>query len=472
MKKVRTRFAPSPTGMMHIGGLRTCLFAYLFAKKQGGDFILRLEDTDQNRLIPGADKQILESLLWLNLVPDEGFGTKNQPHKPYVQSQRLDRYQSLAADLVERGLAYHCPVSDERYQDLKEEAKINKRAFIFRQEMVENDIGGANSGPIRLKIPREKIQLSIVDQVYGEVIANSDQVEDFVLIKSDGFPTYNFAHIVDDWDMEITHIFRGSEFLSSIPKYLFLYQALDLTPPTMVTCPNILGADGKKKLSKRDQDVNVFEYRQAGYLPSAIINFLSLLGWNPGTTKEYYTLAELEQDFSIDRIQSSPARFDITRLDWFNSLHIRNLSDEEYLGLARQHLPSNFQLDEAYFNQVCLIEKTRINKFSELFELVYYFFIAPSPQEINSKSKLAIDSSMLKDVLNSLTAITDWNQDKIESVIKNYLKEFDIKAKELLMPLRLILTNEEHTPGIYEILFVLGKEESLDRITKYLNDIQ
>lgn len=469
MNRIRTRFAPSPTGMMHIGGLRTCLFAYLFAKNQGGDFILRIEDTDRSRLVPGANEQILESLLWLGLDPDEGYGSTNQPNKPYFQSEKLGRYQEVAKELIDKGLAYYCPIDDVEYQRLKDQAKEAKKPFIFRQEMVSENVLKSTTGPIRLKIPRNTMKLTIIDQVYGEITADSNQVEDFILIKSDGYPTYNFAHIIDDLDMKISHIFRGSEFLSSIPKYLFLYHALKITPPTMVTCPNILGPDGKKKLSKRDQDVNVFEYRQAGYLPSAIINFLCLLGWNPGTTQEYYTLDQLIQDFNINRIQSSPARFDINRLDWFNGLHIRELSDQQFLELARQYLPANLQFDKVYFDKVCLLEKTRINKFSELFGLIYYFFIAPNPKIIAGKSGDEINSDLVRKYYLKLREVTKWEPGNLESLTKLYLSENEIKPKQLLMPLRLILTSETHTPGIYEIMNVLGKEESLDRINNYLN---
>jgi len=328
MNKVRTRFAPSPTGFLHVGSARTALFSFLFAKRNRGTFVLRIEDTDKEREVPGAVEHVMESLTWLGINWDESIDCGG-PHAPYKQSERLELYQEYAQKLIAAGHAYPDPYTEEEVAAFRAEAEVEKRPFLFRNHRPATFGAWDGTQPLRLKTPTIK-RFVWKDVVLGELSAGEEALDDFILIKRDGYPTYNFAHVVDDIEMEITHVMRGHEFISSMPKFLSLYEALEVEPPIFATIPPILGEGGARKLSKRDGAKDVLEYRTDGYLPEAMVNFLALLGWNPGGEKEQFSLSELCELFTLERVQRSGAQFDEVKLLTLNRFWMRSLSDEEY----------------------------------------------------------------------------------------------------------------------------------------------
>ena len=309
---IRTRFAPSPTGYIHVGNVRAALFPWLLARQQGGKFILRIEDTDQARFVEGATDLILDTLDWLGLDWDEG-PRKGGDYGPYIQTERREHYLAWAQKLIDKGLAYADPYTAEEVDAFRDQAKAEKRAFLYRDHRPENPPTWDGSQPLRFKVPDIK-RYTWNDPVMGELTAGPEALDDFILIKSDGLPTYNFAHIVDDYEMGITHVVRGLEYISSIPKYLSLYDALEIEWPVLACLPHIMAPDGKKKLGKRDGAQSVTEYRDQGILPEAMLNFLASMGWNDGTEQEVFTRDELVEKFSLDRVQRSGARFDEQRL--------------------------------------------------------------------------------------------------------------------------------------------------------------
>src|SRR3989344_4889750 len=327
MKKVVTRFAPSPTGFMHVGGIRTALFAWAFAKKHGGTFILRIEDTDKEREVAGSKEQIMEALKWLGIIWDEGPDIGG-PNAPYTQSERLSHYKKYAQILIEKGHAYADPYSEEELETLRKRSEELKKPFLYREHRPENPPIWDGKRPLRLKTPEIK-SYKWHDEVRGELSAGPEALDDFVLIKSDGYPTYNFAHVIDDIEMKVTHVVRGQEFIASTPKFLSLYEAFGVLPPFFVTTPPIMAADGKKKLSKRDGAKDILEYKKEGYLPDTMINYLAFLGFNPGGEKEVFTREELISVFDLTRIQRSGARWDDEKLDWMNKEHIKLLPPAE-----------------------------------------------------------------------------------------------------------------------------------------------
>ena len=319
-KTVRTRFAPSPTGFQHVGGVRTALFAWLVARQAGGQFILRLEDTDQKREVEGSAQHLIDSLHWLGIDWDEGFD-KGGPYGPYIQSERLDLYKKWAKKLYEQGKAYADSYSSEQLDKFRQAAKDQKKPFLYRDYRPENPPAWDGSQPLRLKSDPKVYNWS--DEVMGQLSAGPEAIDDFILMKSDGFPTYNFAHIIDDEEMKITHVIRSSEFISSTPRFLNLYEALAIKPPKLATLPVILGPDGTKKLSKRDGAKDILDYKKEGYLPEALVNFLATLGWNDGTEQEVFSISELTQKFDLGRVQRSGAHFDERRLNWMNGHYLR-----------------------------------------------------------------------------------------------------------------------------------------------------
>jgi glutamyl-tRNA synthetase len=379
---VRVRFAPSPTGFLHIGGVRTALFNYLYAKKHGGKFILRLEDTDRERFVEEGVEQIVEVLKWLGLEPDEGYweGAHSGEYGPYIQSERLPNYQQFADQLIEQGLAYRSYITPDDFTQQRQAAIAAKQPFVYRRSMEPSDASSSNA-PIRLDIDTltQKLGSQNVtwnDEVRGEFSVESAIIDDFILIKADGFPTYNFANVIDDHLMKISHILRGDEFISSTPKHALLYDALGFARPRWAHLPVILGADGAK-LSKRHGDTDALQYRDKGYLPDALLNFLALLGWNDGTEQEIFSRDELIDAFSLERIQKSPAKFDLERLNWMNGLFIREkLSQAEYLDLAKAAITGANLPWNAAAEAGALLERDRIKTLTEL-PLVVDFFVQP-----------------------------------------------------------------------------------------------
>jgi len=482
MKPVRTRFAPSPTGFLHVGGVRTALFNYLLAKKNGGQFILRLEDTDRERFIPEGVEQIVASLGWLGLKPDEGFWISDGRHQnvEYIQSERHKQgfYRQFADQLVEQGLAYADWTTSERLAALREEARAAKQPFLFRRSMAAPE--GDTDAPhvIRLDVARYAEQHASVawqDAVRGEFAAETGLIEDFILIKSDGFPTYNFANVIDDHDMKISHVVRGDEFISSTAKHALLYDAFGWQRPAFVHLPVINGADGKK-LSKRTGDTNTLDYRDKGYLPEALLNFLALLGWNDGSQQEIYEPSELIEKFDLSGVGSSPAVFDQRRLDWVNGYWIREkIGLDDLYERCRSFWPEAAEnADDNYKKQVLSIVRERLKYFAELPALTEFFF-ADLPVDENliiqhkQLKKLSKDElrGLLERSKKSLES-SDFTINDLTERLNNLLAETEQKPAVLFSLIRVATTQAPASPGLADTLAVLGKDRSLKRIDQQL----
>jgi glutamyl-tRNA synthetase len=465
---VRTRFAPSPTGFMHVGGIRTALFAWLLARQHNGQFILRLEDTDKKREVAGADKHIYKSLESLGLDYDEG-PDKGGDYGPYRQSERLDSYKPWAQKLIDAGRAYADPYTPEEVQKFREEAQKNKQPFLYRNHRPKNPPAWDGSQPLRFKSEPKSYTWS--DAVMGELSSGAEVIDDFVLIKSDGYPTYNFAHIVDDHEMAISHIIRGQEFLASIPNYLNLYEALDVKPPVMATVPHILNEQGNKKLSKRDGAKDVMEYIKEGYLPEALLNFIATLGWNDGTEQEIFSVDELVKKFSLERVQKGGARFDEKRLLWMNGVHIRELSlDTLYEQVQDYWPPEAAKSDDDYRKKVLALVQERLKYFEELPELTNFFFVdLPVDMKLIDENKQLkkFSHDELKDLLQKSRAAlekSDFSVEALSETLNSLLETTGQKPGVLFSLIRIATTQSPASPGLAESLALLGKEKSLSRI--------
>lgn len=473
MTEVRTRFAPSPTGFMHVGSVRTALFAFLVARQSGGKFILRLEDTDKAREVEGSREHLISSLKALNLIYDEGpdiggdFG-------PYVQSERLDIYHSYAQKLIDAGLAYADPYTPSEIQAFREQAQKEKRAFRYRDHRPENPPVWDGSTPLRFKSTPQSYNYH--DEVMGDITTSPEVVDDLILIKSDGYPTYNFAHIIDDAEMKITHIIRGQEFISSMPNFLALYDALEIERPIFAHLPHIMNNQGNKKLGKRDGAKDALDYLRDGFLPEAMDSFMATLGWNDGTEQEIFTMAELIEKFSLDRVQRSGARFDEKRLLWMNGQFIRNLDLDDLYDRVRDYWPESASShSEDYKKQVLTLAQDRLKTLKDLPILTNYFFEEPRPDET-----LITDNKQLKkvsnDELKSLvqTAIEDfekieiWDSENIQNCLNNLLEKTGQKPGILFSLIRIIVTWAPFSPQLNDTLELLGKDQTLDRLKKYL----
>jgi len=477
MKPVRTRFAPSPTGFLHVGGVRTALYAFLFARKHGGKFILRIEDTDKAREMEGAIGHIMESLKWLGIVWDEGIDIGG-PYQPYLQSSRLKSYVHWAKKLVESGHAYPDPYTENEIEEFRKQAENEKRPFLFRDYRPETHFEWDETTPLRFKVPSIR-RYSWVDEARGTLSAGEEALDDFILIKGDGFPTYNFAHVIDDIEMDITHVMRGEEFIPSTPKYLSLYEALGVTPPSYTTMPSILGEAGTKKLSKRDGAKDILDYRTEGYLPEALVNFLALLGWNPGTEQELFSLSELVKAFSLERVQKSGAMFNEEKLLFINREWMRKLSPEEYI--ERGNLSVK---DQDVLLKAIPILKERAHTFGEVQHMLdtelSFLFKEVAPLE---KDILVSKTPSETDVLTHLHALLthmehledDANLEAIKSVLMSYA---DTITKEnggrgaVLWPLRYALSGLKESPDPFSLIHILGKEESLKRVVSALGILE
>lgn len=470
-KKVVTRFAPSPTGFIHTGNLHTGLFAWLFARKNNGKFILRIEDTDKKREIEGSIEHIKKSLKWLGLIWDEGPDVSGLSG-PYIQSERISKlkiYQKYAEILIEKGYAYADKSSEEEIEKLRKQAEENKKPFLFREHRPPNPPLWEPGLPLRFKI-KELKRTTWTDAVRGELSAGPEALDDFILIKSDGYPTYNFAHIVDDIEMGITHVTRGQEFISSTPNYIAVYEALGKQQPIYVTVPHIMGEGGKKKLGKRDGAKDVLEYEKEGYLPDAMINFLALMGWNPGGEKEVFTCNELISLFSLEKIQKSGAQFNVEKLDWINKEHIKLLSKEEIEKNILEWLPDGMKE-----RKIVGIVLERISKWGDVKDMAErgeldFFFKTP----IYEKSKLLYKnissekiSANLKDAVNALETLDekDFTQENIKTLLMALADKLDSRG-ELLHPVRFALSGLLKSPDPFTIIEILGKNETLSRLQK------
>lgn len=466
---VRTRFAPSPTGYLHVGGVRTALFAWLLAKQNHGQFILRLEDTDKNREVAGSGQHIIDSLQWLGIQWDEGPDIGGS-FAPYKQSERLEIYQQWAQKLIDAGRAYADPYTPDEVQAFREQAQKDKQPFLYRNHRPDNPPNWDGTMPLRFKSEPKAYQWH--DEVMGDLSTGPEVVDDFILMKSDGYPTYNFCHIVDDAEMEITHIIRGQEFLSSMPNYLNLYEALGLTPPVFATMPHILAPEGNKKLGKRDGAKDILDYAADGYLPEAMMSFLATLGWNDGTEQEVYTQEELIKKFSLDRVQRSGARFDERRLLWADGHFIRTLPLDDLAAKVTDFWPpeaNNF--DDDYRTQVLALVQERLKYFSELPELTWFFFtdeVPVKPELIETHKQLKkLSNGELKGLLemaeDALKA-SDFSAEDLQQRLNKLLEETDQKPAVLFSLIRIAITQAPASPGLADTLHVLGKERSLQRI--------
>ena len=490
-KPTRTRFAPSPTGFLHVGNIRTGLFAWLVARHSGGQFILRLEDTDKKREVHGADQYLLQSLKALGIEWDEGFDIGG-PHAPYRQSERLDHYRQWAQKLIDAGRAYADPYTPQEVQEFRELAQKEKRPFLYRNHRPEHPPAWDGKQPLRFLSDPQPYQWH--DEVMGQLGAGAEAIDDFILIKSDGFPTYNFAHIIDDAEMGITHVIRGQEFIASTPNYLNLYEALDLERPVLATMPHILGADGNKKLSKRDGAKAVLDYIHEGYMPEAMVNFIASLGWNDGTEQELFSRDELIAAFSLDRVQKSGARFDERRLLWMNGQYIRAISPEELYALTmaaplsttepqsdptdqtQSYWPEEANgYPEEYRRQVLNLVQERLKYLAELPELTLFFFadMPVNPQLISSHKQLKkFDNSELHAMLQQsreLLAVSDFSVQNLTDTLNKLLELSGQKPAVLFSLIRIAITQSPASPGLADTMHVLGKERSLARIDSQLS---
>jgi glutamyl-tRNA synthetase len=470
MKPVRTRFAPSPTGFLHVGNVRSALFPWLVAKQAGGQFILRVEDTDQAREVEGAVQIIHDTLGWLGIDWDEG-PDKPGEHGPYVQSERGDIYRQWAEKLIATGRAYADVRTPEELNDLREDAKRQKKAFLARDYRPENPPAWQPGMPLRFK--SEPKAYDWHDAVMGDMHTGPEVVDDFILIKSDQMPTYNFAHIVDDADMQITHVIRGMEYISSVPKYLNLYEALDLTVPILAHVPHIMNEQGNKKLSKRDGATSILDYKKAGYLPEAMLNFLASMGWNDGTEQEIFSREELIQKFSLERVQKSGARFDEKRLLWMNGSWIRSLDISDIYTRCQDFWPPEAQnADEGYKKQVLGLVQDRLKTLADLPLLTSYFFAEPESNWslIDSNKQLAkFSRKELGDLLRQATSAleaSDWTANAIQATLNQLLEQTGQKPGILFSLIRTATTWAPFSPQLNDTLALLGKDTTLGRLRR------
>ncbi len=466
---IRTRFAPSPTGYIHVGNVRAALFPWLLARQQGGKFILRIEDTDQARFVEGATDLILDTLDWLGIDWDEG-PRKGGDYGPYIQTERREHYLKWAQKLINKGLAYADPYTAEEVDAFREQAKTEKRAFLYRDHRPENPPTWDGSQPLRFKVPEVK-RYTWNDPVMGELTAGPEALDDFILIKSDGLPTYNFAHIVDDYEMGITHVVRGLEYISSIPKYLSLYDALEIEWPVLACLPHIMAPDGKKKLGKRDGAKSVTEYRDQGILPEAMLNFLASIGWNDGTEQEIFTRDELIEKFSLNRVQKSGARFDEQRLLWLNGQHIRMLSLEDLYDRIADFWPASAaSASDDQKKQVLGLVQDRLKTLADLPMMTEYFFAEPTvdfslitDNKQLKKLEFSEIQSLLAQAREALVAC-DFTPEAIQETLNQLLDTTGQKPGILFSLVRIATTWAPFSPQLNDTLALLGKETTLRRL--------
>lgn len=472
--KIRTRYAPSPTGRMHVGNLRTALYAYLIAKHGDGTFILRIEDTDQGRFVEGATEIIYRTLEETGLLHDEG-PDQDKGYGPYVQSERMRAgiYMQYAKQLVEKGEAYYCFCDQERLDSLKQTVngevimQYDKHCLSIPKEEAERRVAAGEPFVIRQNNPRTGTT-TFHDEIYGDITVDNAELDDMVLIKSDGFPTYNFANVVDDHLMEISHVVRGQEYLSSSPKYNRLYEAFGWEVPIYVHCPTITN-EQHQKLSKRSGHASFEDLIEQGFVSEAVVNFVALLGWSPEGDREIFSLKELAEVFDYGRISKSPAVFDMTKLRWMNGEYFKAMAPEEFYRRGEKYL-KEYVTKPLDLKKIAEMVRTRVETFLDIREMVDFFNELPAYETelfVNKKSKSSLESSreILGEVLPKLEAVESWNNDALFELLKAYGEEKGYKTGLVMWPLRIALSGKLMTPaGATEIMDVLGKEESLARL--------
>lgn len=505
-RRVRVRFAPSPTGPLHIGGVRTALYNYLFAKKHGGDFVLRIEDTDQTRFVPGAEQYIIESLKWLGITPDEGIGFGDGKHAPYRQSERQPMYLQYAMQLLEAGHAYYAFDTPEDLEAMRERLKASnvdakydpitrsamKNSLTLSEDEVKSRIENGEHYVIRFKMPRKE-EVKFHDEIRGWVHVNTAQLDDKVLYKSDGMPTYHLANVVDDYLMETTHVIRGEEWLPSAPLHILLYRAFgwEDVMPKFAHLPLLLKPEGNGKLSKRDGDRLGFPvfplqwqdptsgevssgYRESGYLPEAVLNLLALLGWNPGNNLELMTLTQMIELFTLDRVSKHGAKFDQNKAKWFNQQYIRH-TDSGVLAVELKKDVEAHQLSfsDAYILRTCELIKEKITFVKELWTFGAYFFIAPTQYDEGVITKRWNEKSpqVLNDMIANIHALPEHGAIHIEEAYNAALAKNEVLGKDFLQLLRVCLTGVAGGPPLFEMAALFGKDETIARLQRALDTI-
>lgn len=477
---MKTRFAPSPTGYIHIGNVRSAIYPYLLAKQQGGKFILRIEDTDRARFVEGATELIEDTLKWIGLDWDEG-PIVGGPDEPYFQSERQEVYLEWAKKLIDAGRAYGDDTSAETIDKYREVCYNEKRPYLYRDFRPENPPQWHLGMPLRFKSDPKPRHWH--DEVMGDLDAGPEVQDDIILIKADGLPTYNFAHIVDDATMGVTHIFRGVEFLASTPNYLALYEALGLEVPKIASLPHILAPTGNKKLGKRDGAKSVTEYRADGILPEAMLNYLANLGWNDGTEQEIYSKSELIEKFSVDRIQTSGARYDETKLLWMNGQWIRKIADEQGIDALYSYTDgfwpdSAAAYDDSYRKRVLSIIYDRLKSLSDLRDMTDYFFTDPTidlEMITGNKFLKKLSEEELSDLLQLSARKLDqtpWDAESLQAALNDLLAETGKKPAELFSLIRLALSYAAFSPALNLTLEVLGKNTSLARLQQTVTALE
>lgn len=498
-KPVRVRFAPSPTGPLHIGGVRTALFNYLFAKKNGGTFYIRIEDTDQTRFVAEAESYIFEALEWLGIAPDETIG-KNEKFGPYRQSERKAIYKQYADQLITNGWAYYAFDTPEKLDELRKGAEANKNTFIYNhtvrdtldtslhlsKEETQKRIQAGEHYVIRFKTPVNEV-LEIQDIIRGNVKFDTNLLDDKVLFKSDGMPTYHLANIVDDHLMETSHVIRGEEWLPSVPLHYLLYQAFGWEAPEFAHLPLILKPVGNGKLSKRDGDKMGFPvfplewktsegtsmgYRENGFFPEAVVNFLALLGWNDGTEQEIFSLDELVKKFDLNRIHKAGAKFDPDKNKWFNHQYLQKKNDVELAAMFQKELDKKNIKTSLDLVKIVSLVKDRANFVTELYDLSDYFFEAPKTYDEKAAKNWKEETPVLMEkVANELEKITDFTSVTIETILKDWMSSNEIGMGKVMQPLRLSVVGALKGPHLFDIIEMIGKEETIQRIKKAIQTL-
>lgn len=506
-RKVRVRFAPSPTGPLHIGGVRTALYNYLFAKKHGGDFILRIEDTDQGRFVPGAENYIIESLKWVGIEPNEGVGFGEGPHAPYRQSERKAMYKQYVDQLINDGFAYYAFDTAEELDGMRERLKASnvdakydaitrstmKNSLTLSEDETKRKLENGDAYVVRIKLPRKE-EVKFHDEIRGWVTVNTSTMDDKVLYKSDGMPTYHMANIVDDYTMQVTHVIRGEEWLPSAPLHVLLYKYLgwESVMPKFAHLPLLLKPDGNGKLSKRDGDKLGFPvfplewkdpftneissgYKQSGYLPEAVVNLLAFLGWNPGTTQELFTLPELIEAFTIERISKHGAKFDQNKAKWYNQQYVRKVDNKILAAeLSKQLEAKNIQASDEFLERVCGLVKEKISFVKELWDYSNYFFVEPTTYDEAVIKKRWNEKSgiVLNDLLTGFNALEDFNAAAIEQVYNEVLAKNEVASKDFLQLFRVSLTGVAGGPPLFEMASLFGKQSTTNRLQNAINNIK
>ena len=502
-RKVRVRFAPSPTGPLHIGGVRTALYNYLFAKKLGGDFILRIEDTDQGRYVEGAEDYIIQSLKWVGIEPNEGVGFGDGPHAPYRQSDRKEGYKQFAEQLVKSGHAYYAFDTSEELDALRKKLEADKAPVTaygsaVRMEMknsltlsadeVAAKLSAGEQYVIRIKIT-ENEEVRVQDLIRGEVVFSTSLMDDKVLFKSDGMPTYHLANVADDYAMQITHVIRGEEWLSSAPLHVLLYRYLgwENKMPQFAHLPLLLKPDGNGKLSKRDGDKLGFPvfplefkdpktgeissgYREKGYLPEAVINIIAFLGWNPGTEQEIYSLEELEEAFSMEHVHKAGAKFNFEKAKWFNEHYIKATPDENLAEMILPLAKEKFGVtDIKFLKHVCALLKDRVSFLNDMVTGNEYIYKTPATYIDGAMKKLgSVNVPALSKLGDYINSISDFSALAIENSLKEFAETNEIKLGDLMKFTRLSIVGDLSGPGVPDLMVLLGKEETIKRVNQFL----